>query len=236
MGIMLSIMLLYVQLLYLRTSLCDRTLKELRQNPPQGELRTEWARLSVEGTSSIRVIALAEKMASVMTSYSAAKHMMSSFHSQVKFLAKKGRLFLAFIFYMESRRWAQLALTRAKYTTEPKNPIDFEILGASDFGVAKAPYVGWLLSPFGFKKRAIEFLKTAELEALKEMGNRPAGINGLAMALISSKLYALTRDEKCKQRLSVCGLRRDMDQDALRRIAKWFGFKSVEELHKFCNI
>lgn len=230
-------MLAWVRVCYIRAFLSDWTCRELTRVPALSNVEDEWRKLSVKGANPIRVIALAEVMARDMYPYSAAKHLTSSFHSQVKFLAKKGKLLLGFAFYLEEMKRSKRCLVLSKTTVEQKDPIDFEIMGASDFGVSTVPYLGWFLGMFGFKKRALAFLQIAneELEKnMKQPGNvRPKPITA---GLIWAKLYALTGHDHYKEWVKSSELDRHMDQDALRRIAKHLGFKSREELYKFCTI
>jgi hypothetical protein len=231
----LVFMIMSVAVLYAPDFIYERMVQELDRQPAEPDIKAEWRRLSCEGTSPIRVIALANKMADGMTPYAAAKHLTSAFHSQVKFLAKRGHLLIGFTFFLLSRKWAKLALIRGKYATEPKDPIDFEVLGAPDFGVATVPYVGWFLGLFGFKKQALEYLLIAKREALLRMVGTPEDADALAMALISAKLYALTHDKHHKQHVSVCGLHPNMSHDQLRRVAKHLSM-SLDELREFCNM
>ena len=202
------------------------------------KMREEWYNLSWSGKNPFRVIALANEMAFEMDEFDGNKHMASSFYSQVKYLVRGYSPLAAVLFFHESRKAARRALEiRNSVPPEKRKPIDLEVLGALDFMLAKAPYVGRLIGVFGFKKRALEFLRAAhsELEEiLKEPGaRRPEPI---AAALIWSKLYALTGNEFYKNRVRIAGLTGREDKGQLIRIMKHLGFESLDNLYEFCNI
>lgn len=190
------------------------------------ENKEEWRLLSWSGEDPFRVISLASIMTTTMGDFEAAKHLASSFYSQVKFLARKGYLPTALAFYSAARKCSNLGIRWHNRTTRT-SPIDFEVLGAPDFLAAQIPVIGW----FGFTTRALEFLWTAE-ELLKKQSTT----DPLEASLIWSKLWALTGDKGYRDKVRSSGLRRDMDENQLGRIAKHLGFKSNTELFKFCNI
>ncbi len=227
----LSAMIAWVRVCYIRAFIQDWMRRELERKPAEPDIEAEWRRLSKDGSNPVRVVALATKMAAAMTSYAAAKHLTSAFHSQVKFLAKKGKLLLGFAFYLEDRKWAKITLFRRKHTAEKKEPIDLEILGAFYFGVATVPYVGWFLGMFGYKKRALAFLKEADAELMDKSNE----LDPLQAAMIWSKLYTLTGNERFRLQTQYIGLNANMDEGQLKRIAKYLGFKNLDQLQRFCT-
>ena len=90
----------------IRANIYEWAAEELMTKPAGPDTEVEWKQLSYDGSNPVRVIALAEKMSSTLSSYDMAKLMTSAFHSQVKHLAKKGSLLMGFAFYMESRKYA----------------------------------------------------------------------------------------------------------------------------------
>lgn len=190
------------------------------------ENKEEWRLLSWSGENPFRVISLASTMTTTMGDFEAAKHLASSFYSQVKFLVKKGHLPTALAFYSASRKCSDLGLRWHNRAVRPL-PIDFEVLGAPDFLASRIPIVGW----FGFTTRALEFLWTAE-ELLKKQSKT----NPLEASLIWSKLWALTGDNGYRHKVLSSGLQRDMDENQLKRIAKHLRFKTLQELYKACSI
>lgn len=201
------------------------------------ETEKEWYDLSWSGKNPERVIVLAADMAKNMNAYGAAKHLASSFYSQVKHLVKKGSPLMAITFFVVSREYAEEALACRRQATEPLQPIDLEVLSAPDFMLAKMPYIGWIIGCFGFWTRAIKFLNAADIELdmkLAEPGAvRPEPI---AAGLIWSKLYALTGDEHYKNRVRTAELTKDHDINQMKRIAKHLGFKTLEEFYGFLVI
>lgn len=190
------------------------------------ENKEEWRALSLSGNNPFRVISLASAMSTTMDDYEAAKHLTTSFYSQVEFLAKRGHIPTALAFYSVSRKCANLAL-KWQNGSARKSPEDFEVLGAPDFMAARIPIVGW----FGFKTRAFEFLWMAE-ELLK---GQPV-VHPITAALIWAKLWTLSRNEMYRLKVRAAGLRRDMDENQLKRIAKHLGCRTLPDLYTFCGI
>lgn len=225
---------------YIRSLLYFWMEEELERTPAQEDIGKEWYDLSWNGSNPLRVVALANQMTDTMDPYQAAKHMTSSFYSQVKYLLRGGRLLRAIVFYLESGKWSMHTLERLErmeYAREEIRPIDLEILGSPDFMLANAPYVGWLIGKFGFRKRALDYLLAAnkKLDVIfKQPGaTRPEPISA---ALIWSKIYALTGNEIFKNRVRIAELTKDHDVNQVGRIARHLGFKTVDELYQFCNI
>lgn len=220
------------RLIYIKNTIPDRV--EHCTNIPltYEEMEEEWSKLSRTGTDPWRVIILANEMGFWMSVYKANLHMSSAYYSQIKFLLKKLHLLTAIVFYLENREHADLALEEYNYTPESeKSPINLEVLGAPDFMLAKAPYVGWFIGSFGFKKRALEFLNTANAKLMSQK----EGFDPLEAALIWSKLYALTKNEAYKLQIKHVGLNANMDEMQLLRVTKHLGFRDLGQLQNFCT-
>ncbi len=225
---------------YLRRVIYGWTMDEIEMNPPGSNIKKEWHDLSrltpnklgkKPKANPLRVIALAELMSSNMDLYQEAKHMTTSFYSQVKYLLKAGKLTWAIAFYLESRKWSKLAFERLQHANEHVEPIDLEVLGAPDFMIAKAPYVGWFIGMFGFKKLALAFLKEAD----EKLMDKTSKLDPLQAALIWSKLYALTGNGRYRLQTKNVGLNANMDEGQLLRIAKHLGFQNLNQLRDFCT-
>lgn len=195
--------------------------------PLTEKMKQEWYDLSWSGKNPMRVIRLAAEMAANMEgTFFQQSHLTTSFYSQVKYLLKKGRLPTAIAFYWEALEWSTEALQhRQEVPPEMRKPIQLEVLGAPAFIPACLFLVG-----FFFKERALSFLNAAAEEVLH------APYNPLEACLIWAKIWRLTHEEMYRARVQSAGLRRDMDENQLGRIARHLGFKSNTELFKFCNI
>jgi hypothetical protein len=239
-GLTLCTLALLVYIQYIRNSLYSWTLTELKITPSASNPTKEWYNLSwLENENGeklepnpIRVIALGEKMSDSMDPFRAAMHMTSSFYSQVKYLVKQGKIPTAIAFFLESKKWSHLALQRRKHANKKPSPIDYEVLGAPDFMLAKIPVIGRF-----WKKGAIEFLNVADKE-LNEILKKSdvTRLEPISAALIWSKLYALTGNEIYKNRVRVATLTRDQDCNQMLRIAKHLGFRTLDEFYKFLII
>ncbi len=209
---------------------------------PSKNLNDEWYQLSwlkdefgePVSPNPIRVIGLAQKMAHDMDPFRGAAHMTSSFYSQVKHLLKMKQVPTAIAFFLESRKWSTLALERRQSIKDKEllQPMDLEVIGATDFMLAKLPVIGIL-----FKRKALAFLKAAESELTEWQGfvNRKR-VDPISIGIVFSKIYSLTGDNAYKGFVRLVGLTRHMDQGQLLRIANHLGFKSLEELYTFCRM
>lgn len=191
-----------------------------------------WSELSRSGKEPVRVIRIAATMAITMRPYSKAKHLASSYYSQVKFLVKRCQLPSALVFFLKARNWSDKAYALYREAMpEEKKPIDLEILGAPYFMLACIPVLGWM-----WKRKALQFLKLAEKE-LKECSwyvNKE--MDWLAFSLVMAKLWKLTNDHYYALEVECSRLTKEMDEDALRRIAKHLHLKSTAELFEFCGV
>lgn len=218
--------------MYAKNMIYAHANEELKRVPSYGDKEKEWANLSKSGKDPLRVIALAKTMSKSMDPFRKSMHMASSFYSQIKFLLRRWQFFDAAVYYLEARKWSDLALEQW-HTAKDKNPIDLEVIGALDFAVAKkVPVIGLLL----FKKRAMMFLLLAEQEIDEERRNG-AYPHPLTGALIWSKLYALTGNIKYYFLVLAMApeLTSKMDPNTLARIAGHMGFDTVDQLLQFCN-
>lgn len=195
--------------------------------PLTKEMEKEWYNLSWNGRDPVRVIRLAAEMATNMDgAFAQQAHLTTSFYSQVKHLLKKGRLPTAIVFYWEAWEWSAEALKhRQNVPQEERKPIQLEVLGAPAFMLACLPVVGAF-----FRRQALSFLTAAAEEILL------APYDAFEACLIWSKLWRLTHEEMYRARVQAAGLRRDMDENQLRRIAKHLGFRKLQQLYRFCNI
>lgn len=220
------------RLFYIKNTIPDRA--EHCTNIPltYEEMGEEWSNLSRTGTDPWRVIVLANEMCFRMSVYRANVHMASAYYSQIKFLLKKMHVLTAIVFFVESRTYANKALKQ--YDEAPddeKSPINLEVLGAPDFMLAQAHYIGWFIGMFGFKKKALRFLNTANAKLM----NQKNGFDPLEAALIWSKLYALTKNESYKFLVKSVGLNANMDEMQLLRVMKHLGFRDLDQLKNFCT-
>lgn len=224
--------ILVARFIYLKHTIFDRV--EHCTNIPltYEEMGEEWSKLSRTGTDPWRVIILANEMGFWMSVYKANLHMSSSYYSQIKFLLKKLHLLTAIVFYLESKEYRDLAFKEYDYASEDeKSPINLEVLGTLDFMFAQAPYVGWFIGSFGFKKKALQFLNTANAKLMSQK----EGFDPLEAALIWSKLYALTKNEAYKLQVKHVGLNANMDEMQLLRVMKHLGFRDLDQLKNFCT-
>ena len=227
----IAFMVMNVLVLHVRTGLDLKTARELDIREPGKDIAKEWDSLSWAGTNPWRVIALAQKMREGMTPFKGAMHMASSFYSQVKFLLKRGKLPSAIAYFLESRKYSRKAEELVRSGSKEATAISCEVIGAQYFFFAKFPVVGPFLGIFGFRANALEWLLRADNMLKEQPVNEP-----LESAIIWSKLYALTKNETYRIQVRAVGLRRDMKEGQLKRIAKWLGFSSLDELFTFCKI
>lgn len=206
-----------------RVNFCMR--KGLELSIDKGEAEKEWSRLSWSGEDPFRVVMLASFITKKSDIFQRMMCITSSLYSQVKHLVKRGRIFSAMAFFMESRACSAGALVARKDAPE-KNPIDLEILGAPDFMLSQIPVLG---NFFGFKASAIDFLEEADAE----LSSPPK--DPLMASLIWSKLWKLTENPTYRERVRRAGLGPEMVDVQLGRIAKHMGFGNTEELLKFCG-
>jgi hypothetical protein len=100
------------------------------------------------------------------------------------------------------------------------------------FALAKIPLFGTF-----WKKEATKPLEAA-LTIIDDANNKEKkfGEWRLANALISAKLYNLTRNNHYMHRVPGSGITRNDDKNQLARIAKHLNLPDVESLFQFCEI
>jgi hypothetical protein len=222
---------------------------ELIQNPPK-DIEKEWYDLSWSGENPLRVVALAFYMITMtktkMTSVEewaevlVAEKLTSAYYSQVKHLIKRKQILSAIAFFLESIHWSKKTSLLCDeiwqkghksenyiyFWNDVERSVNWEVVGAPWFALATIPFVGrW------FRRKAITYLHKEESNDLRKKKD------SLGRAIIAAKLYTLTKDRAYSDRISQGRLiEREMDANQLTRIAKHLGFKTKEELFKFCSI
>lgn len=184
--------------------------------------------LAWSGKNPIRVIALNNYINRNLSIYSWSKALASDYYGQGNKLVKKGNLPTAIAFYLKAKKHAEIAMS--SQDEGHVHPFDFEVLSAPYFLLAKIPVVGRI-----WYKDAINPLLQA-LELIDENEQKKKDNWRLANAIISSKLHALTGDERYLHRVAYAGITRDDEMNQLARVAKHLRLPTVESLFRFCEI
>lgn len=183
---------------------------------------TTFHELSWNGQNPTRVMALAIRMNSKRKPYETYVGMTSAFYSQINHLRLRREYLSALFYFNHARIWADQAKTSLD-TLSPSlvNPIDYEVIGAADFMatvILDRMHLGWM-----FRSEALLYLERAHDAFMV----KDTQYQGLGPALVSAKLWRLTKNTKYKTEVIEAGLTQSMDEYTLKRIAEHMGYAGI---------
>lgn len=189
-------------------------------------------KLSWKGTNPFRVIALSTIIHNIKNegemTFDQLLALTSDYNGQTRKLIKNKQFLSAIIFFFRglscSKRARKLTVGR-EVTAE-----QLEVLFASYFALAQIPVIG------RFWKETIVFKLSKALHLIDNKSKEERDSLAIMNAIISSRLFSITKKEEYKIRVKHAGLTRNMHDGQLNRIVRYLGMKDIPELYAFCEI
>lgn len=193
---------------------------------------SEHYQLSWKGTNPFRVITITEMLLIdfQVNNLKLVQALSSDYYGQTKHLLKKLKFLDACIFFCRHIKYSRLSVKKLGDMSQ-WTPSQLEVNTAHLFALSKKiPILGFLL----FKELAMKPLLLA-LEKIDDLSFEKQRELALTHAVIASKLYSMMGSEHYKLRVKRAGLRRDHDENQLKRIAGHLKM-SIDELFTYCRI